>query len=39
MANWKCGNCGYIHKGAKAPEECPACAHAQAYFELLCEAY
>jgi rubrerythrin len=36
---WKCGNCGYIHKGTEAPETCPACAHAKAYFELLCEPY
>lgn len=36
---WKCGNCGYIHKGTEAPALCPACAHPQAYFELLCEPY
>jgi len=34
---WRCGNCGYIHEGTEPPEECPACAHAKAYFELLCE--
>jgi len=34
---WKCSNCGYIHEGEEAPEECPACAHPQAYFELLGE--
>jgi rubrerythrin len=34
---WRCLNCGYLHEGAEAPEECPACAHPQAYFELLCE--
>ena len=34
---WKCRNCGYIHEGLEAPEECPACAHPQAYFELLAE--
>ena len=34
---WKCRNCGYIHKGAEAPEVCPACAHAQAHFEVLAE--
>jgi rubrerythrin len=34
---WRCRNCGYIHEGSEAPEECPACAHPQAYFELLCE--
>jgi len=32
---WRCLNCGYIHEGTEAPDECPACAHAQAYFELL----
>jgi len=36
---WKCGNCGYIHKGTEAPELCPACAHPKSYFELLCEPY
>jgi rubrerythrin len=34
---WKCRNCGYIHEGTEPPEECPACAHEKAYFELLCE--
>lgn len=32
---WKCRNCGYIHEGADSPAKCPACDHAQAYFELL----
>lgn len=36
---WKCGNCGYIHEGASAPDVCPACKHAQGYFELFCESY
>lgn len=36
---WRCRNCGYIHEGMSAPEECPACAHPQAYFELKCENY
>jgi len=36
---WKCRNCGYIHEGPEAPETCPACAHPQAYFELLPENY
>lgn len=31
---WQCRNCGYIHTGTEAPQECPACAHAQAYFEV-----
>ena len=30
---WQCRNCGYVHKGTKAPNECPACNHPQAYFE------
>lgn len=34
---WRCRNCGYLHQGLAAPEMCPACAHPQAYFELLGE--
>jgi rubrerythrin len=34
---WKCGNCGYLHKGSEAPEECPACDHPKAHFEILGE--
>jgi rubrerythrin len=34
---WRCRNCGYLHEGEEAPEECPACAHPQAHFELLGE--
>jgi len=36
---WRCRNCGYLHEGNEAPELCPACAHAQAHFELLGENY
>ena len=36
---WRCRNCGYIHEGAEAPEECPACKHERAYYELLAENY
>ena len=36
---WRCRNCGYLHTGKEAPEECPACAHPKAYFELLGENY
>ena len=39
VVKWKCRNCGYIHEGREAPEECPACAHPRAYFELLGENY
>ena len=36
---WRCRNCGYLHDGTDAPEECLACAHPQAHFELLGENY
>lgn len=36
---WKCRNCGYVHEGTSAPDICPACAHVQAYYELLAENY
>lgn len=39
VVKWKCRNCGYVHEGKEAPKECPACAHPQAYYELLCENY
>ncbi|MCX7788847.1 MAG: rubrerythrin family protein [Spirochaetes bacterium] len=34
---WRCINCGYLYEGTEAPKACPACAHPQAYFELLGE--
>ena len=34
---WRCINCGYLHEGDEAPELCPACAHPQAFYELLAE--
>jgi len=34
---WRCRNCGYLHQGTEAPDLCAACAHPQAYFELLAE--
>ena len=36
---WHCTNCGYIHEGPEAPEECPACKHPKAFYELLAENY
>ncbi len=39
VVKWHCRNCGYVHEGAEAPKECPACAHPQAYYELLAENY
>lgn len=34
---WRCRNCGYLHTNAEAPEQCPACAHPKAHFEILGE--
>ena len=36
---WRCRNCGFLYTGTEAPEECPACAHPRAHFELLGENY
>lgn len=36
---WRCRNCGYVHKGKSAPKTCPACKHPQAFYELLGENY
>lgn len=36
---WECANCGHIHIGKEAPEECPVCAHPQSYFKLRAENY
>jgi len=36
---WKCRNCGYMHEGHQAPENCPVCNHPKAFFEELCENY
>ncbi len=36
---WRCRNCGFLYTGNEAPDECPACAHPQAHFELLGENY
>lgn len=36
---WQCRNCGYVHKGKTAPENCPACAHPQAFFEPMKQNY
>lgn len=34
---WHCRNCGYIHEGTEAPQECPACKHTQSYYEVLAQ--
>ncbi len=31
---WQCRNCGFVHKGKKALETCPACKHPKAHFEV-----
>jgi rubrerythrin len=36
---WVCTNCGFVHESEKALENCPACLHPQAYFELYEENY
>jgi rubrerythrin len=36
---WVCTNCGFVHEGEKALENCPACLHTKAYFELYEENY
>ena len=36
---WKCRNCGHVHEGDEAPDECPSCKHPQSYFEILAENY
>ena len=35
--SWICKKCGYVHKGTRAPETCPACGHPQTYYERLSE--
>ena len=36
---WRCRNCGYMHEGPAAPEQCPACLHPKAFFEPSAENY
>jgi len=36
---WICRECGYMHVGNEAPEECPSCDHPQAYYQVKCEEY
>ncbi len=38
-AIWQCINCGHIVIGKSAPEKCPVCDHAQAYFQVKPENY
>lgn len=36
---WHCINCGYVIEGVEAPQECPACKHPQAFYEVLAGNY
>lgn len=36
---WHCINCGYVLESAEAPNECPACKHPQAFYEILAENF
>ncbi len=38
-ATWHCRNCGHIHFGKTAPEICPVCQHAKAFFEVNAENF
>ncbi|MBN2036726.1 MAG: rubrerythrin family protein [Chitinispirillaceae bacterium] len=36
---WICRECGYIHEGPEAPEQCPCCEHPQAFYQVLTDIY
>ena len=36
---WKCGNCGHIVVGKKAPELCPVCKHPKSFFQIKAQNY
>ena len=36
---WECRNCGHRVEGEEAPQVCPICAHARAYFQLYVRNY
>ncbi len=39
MTMWECRNCGHLIISTVAPDVCPVCKHAQAYFEVRKENY
>jgi rubrerythrin len=39
LVSWRCRNCGRIIQSSDAPDQCPACKHPKAYFELFVENY
>ena len=34
QTSWVCTNCGHIHYGSAAPQNCPVCHHAQGFFQI-----
>ena len=36
---WQCRNCGHLHFGKKAPEQCPVCGYPKSYFQQKPENY
>lgn len=36
---WYCRQCGHIHVGKEAPNQCPTCGYPQAYFERQAQNY
>ncbi|NQT49870.1 rubrerythrin family protein [Candidatus Kuenenbacteria bacterium] len=36
---WICRECGYMHTGNEAPEECPSCDHPKAYYQVQSETF
>jgi rubrerythrin len=36
---WHCRECGYVHEGNGAPENCPLCNHPMAHYEILQENF
>ena len=39
VKKWRCRKCGYVHESTEAPDICPACLHAQGYYEIAAENY
>ncbi len=39
VVEWRCKNCGHVHKGTNAPELCPVCEHPKAFFEIKCDKF
>ena len=39
IVTWECRNCGHLVTGTAAPQVCPVCNHAQAYFDVRKDNY